>query len=337
MSSNFQLAITANSENLTADLTLKDGFGVQIAQRTVDFGRDPLRTYHDRLFDTRNWLRRFYPTNEHQGKLKDIGVVIGRDIFGNEIFGALSRNRAPRTLRIVFEGADAAGNFAAALARTPWEIARQSPEADSLVETNLHLCIGNETKHAGTDPLPLVADEPLRILFVFAAARSSRPLAARRERWQLRSLFETKIFRDHNVIVDFLTHGVTRERLIEQVQTRGGYHILHWSGHGHQNLLELVKAGGELDTLSGEKLLELFHDAGGYVPRLAFLSACHSGAVAATDMESLLRAARGGDAHEREVSPQEADALAYKPGFTGTARTLRASRKFRVRGPLHWL
>src|SRR5260370_12695074 len=222
------------------------------------------------------------------------------------------RVEGPRTRRIVFEGADAAGNLAAALARAPWEIACQSPEADSLAETNLHLCIGDEARRATTDPLPLVAGEPLRILFVFAAARSSRPLA-RRERWQLRSLFETKIFCDHNLIVDFLTHGVTRERLIGQVQTRGGYHILHWSAHGHQNLLELVKADGELDKLSGEKLLELFHDAGGYVPRLAFLSACHSGAVAATDIESLLRAARAGDGYGSDAAPEEADALAYKP------------------------
>src|SRR5882672_5894084 len=324
MSSNFQLAITADSKNLAADLTLKDGFGVQVAQRTVDFGRDPLRTCHDRLFDTRNWLRRLYPIGEHQEKLREIGVVIARDIFGNEIFDALRKNRAPRTLRIVFEGADPAGNLAAALARAPWEIARQSPQADSLAETNLRLCIGDEARRATTHPLSLVPGEPLRILFVFATARSSRPLAARRERWQLRGLFETKIFRDHNVIVDFLSHGVTRERLIEQVQTRGGYHILHWSGHGHRNLLELVKVGGELDTLSGEKLLELFHDAGGYVPRLAFLSACHSGAVAATDMESLLRAARGGDGYERDGSPEEADGLAYKPGFTGTAHALLA-------------
>jgi CHAT domain len=324
MSSNFQLAITANSQNLAADLVLKDGFGIQLAQRTVDFGRDPLRTSHDQLFDTRNWLRRLYPIGEHKEKLKEIGVVIARDIFGKEIFDALWKNRGPRTLRIVFDGADPAGNLAAALARTPWEIARQSPEADSLAETNLRLCIGDEAKRSTTDPLPLVPGDPLRILFVFAAARSSRPLAARRERWQLRSLFETKIFRDHNVIVDFLTHGVTRERLVEQVQTRGGYHVLHWSGHGHQNLLELVRAGGEPDKLSGEKLLELFHDAGGYVPRLAFLSACHSGAVAATDMESFLRAARGGDGYEKDVSPEEADALAYKPGFTGTAHALLA-------------
>jgi len=207
MSSNFQLAITADSKNLAADLTLKDGFGVQVAQRTVDFGRDPLRTCHDQLFDTRNWLRRLYPTSEHQGKLKEIGVVIARDIFGSEIFDALWKSRGPRTLRIVFEGADPAGNLAAALARTPWEIARQSPESNNLAETNLHLCIGDDAKRAATDPLPLVAGEPLRILFVFAAARSSRPLAARRERWQLRGLFETKIFRDHNVIVDFLSHG----------------------------------------------------------------------------------------------------------------------------------
>src|SRR5712671_5899207 len=98
MSSNFQLAITANSQNLVADLVLKDGSGVQVAQRTVDFGRDPLRTCHDQLFDTRNWLRRHCQIGEHQEKLKEIGVVIARDIFGSEIFGALWKNRAPRTL-----------------------------------------------------------------------------------------------------------------------------------------------------------------------------------------------------------------------------------------------
>ena len=95
----------------------------------MDFGRDPLRTCHDQLFDTRNWLRRLYPTSEHQGKLKEIGVVIARDIFGSEIFDALWKSRGPRTLRIVFDGADPAGNLAAALARAPWEIARQSPQA----------------------------------------------------------------------------------------------------------------------------------------------------------------------------------------------------------------
>src|SRR5260370_17323725 len=238
MSSNFQLAITADSKNLAADLVLKDSFGVQVAQRMADFGRDPLRTCHDQLFDTRNWLRRHYPTSEHQEKLKEIGVVIARDIFGSEIFDALWKSRGPRTLRIVFEGADPAGNLAAALARAPWEIACQSPEPHTLPETNFHLCIGDEARRATTDPLPLVAGEPLRILFVFAAARSSRPLAARRERWQLRSLFETKIFRDHNVIGDFLTHVVTRERLVEPVQTHGGNHILHGTGPETQTALD---------------------------------------------------------------------------------------------------
>src|SRR5260370_2864383 len=141
MLSDFQLAITVNSQNLAADLVLKDGFGVQIVQRTVDFGRDPLRTCHGQLFDSRNWLRRLYPTSEHPRKLKEIGVVIARDIFGSEIFDAIWKSRGPRTLRIVFEGADAAGNLAAALARTPWEIACQSLEAHSLAETNLRLLI----------------------------------------------------------------------------------------------------------------------------------------------------------------------------------------------------
>jgi hypothetical protein len=49
MSSNLQLAITASSENLTADLTLRDSFSVQIAQRPVDL--DDLQATIDQVLD----------------------------------------------------------------------------------------------------------------------------------------------------------------------------------------------------------------------------------------------------------------------------------------------
>lgn len=55
--------------------------------------------------------------------------------------------------------------------------------------------------------------------------------------------------------------------------------VVHWSGHGHLNLLELAKPGGLKDHLSGQQLLDLFSNAGGFLPRLVVLSACHLGDI----------------------------------------------------------
>ncbi len=46
------------------------------------------------------------------------------------------------------------------------------------------------------------------------------------------------------VEVDVLCHGVTRARLTEQVRSRGGYHLVHWSGHGRVDGLESPGRGG---------------------------------------------------------------------------------------------
>ena len=132
------------------------------------------------------------------------------------------------------------------------------------------------------------------MLFVFAEARGSRPLAARQERRELLRLFEKEIYPQRRIVADFLTHGVTRERLEAQIQENGGYHIVHWSGHGHLNLLELAKPGGASDRLSGEELLDLFNEAGGFIPRLFFLSACHSGDILRVkDWNDFLAVAQG--------------------------------------------
>lgn len=324
MDVDFQLTVVP-AKRSTADLTLKDRFGRQIGRREVDFDCESLRKYLDRLFDTRAWLARHCDGKEEQARtLAEIGAVIAEHIFGPELFEALWTPQSPRVLKILFAGSERTGDLAAALAHMPWEIARPSPFAPSLAERSLRLCIDDEADVGRPDEaLALAPEGPLRVLIVFAAARASQPLAARRERRELARLFETKVYPERNVTVDFLTHGVTRERLVEQTQSRGGYHILHWSGHGHQNLLELVKEDGGLDRIEGGELLALLREAGGYLPRLAVLGACHTGARAPTNMESLLQAARAGDPLEKET-PQGLDALAQKPGFTGTAQALRA-------------
>jgi hypothetical protein len=176
-----------------------------------------------------------------------------------------------------------------------------------------------------TQPLPLAPEECLRVLFVFAEARGSQPLAARQERQELQQLFREEIYRQNRIEADFLTHGVTRPRLEEQLRDRGGYHIVHWSGHGHLNLLELAKPGGDQDLLSGQDLLDLFIRAGGFIPRLFFLSACHSGDILQVqNWEDFLAVAQGQEPGARETpGPGARDIpLAEQPGYTGTAHAL---------------
>lgn len=83
---------------------------------------------------------------------------------------------------------------------------------------------------AKPDPLVLAeanrvkaGDVPLKVLFVFAEAPGSRPLAMRLEREMLRNLFFTEILPKHQVQVDFLCHGVTRATLRDQIQQAGGF------------------------------------------------------------------------------------------------------------------
>jgi hypothetical protein len=104
-----------------------------------------------------------------------------------------------------------------------------------------------ETPDAPDDaPPPPSPDESLRVLLVFAEAPGSRPLAMRLEREQLLGLFYDEVMPKRRVSVDVLCHGVTRKALREKVRDASGYHVVHWSGHGHHNLLELLgeDAGG---------------------------------------------------------------------------------------------
>ena len=253
----------------------------------------------------------------------EIGVCIAEEVLGQEIFLKLWQANNQRTLRIQLPGATEEENhLAAALARVPWEIARPTVDKPTLADRHLLVRVVHDMAAPATQPLALGPDEPLRVLFVFAEARGSRPLAARRERRELLRLFEKEIYPKRRVVAHFLTHGVTRERLEAQIQGNGGYHIVHWSGHGHLNLLELAKAGGGSDRLSGQELLDL---CGGFIPRLFFLIACHSGDILRVkDWKDFLAVAQGQEPGTKQApDPATKDVpLNEQPGYTGTAHAL---------------
>lgn len=276
MPTHFDLIITADAPNLTAEFRLLDADGSQLAYRHTDF-KTISPSHRHGLFDLRNYLRLYVEEDNETVAVAKIGVCIAEDVLGQDIFAKLWASKSQRTLRIQLPGATEEENhLVAALARVPWEIARPKADAQTLGERNLLVRVVHDRLAPTSQPVELAPDEPLRVLFVFAEARGSQPLGARQERRELLRLFERNIYPRRRVVAHFLTHGVTRERLIDQVQQYNGYHIVHWSGHGHLNLLELAKPGGASDHISGQELLDLFTDAGGFLPRLVFLSACHS-------------------------------------------------------------
>ena len=321
----FDLIITTDYPQRTAELRLLDAHGSQLSYRLTDFKTITLSRQQG-LFDLRNYLRDYVETGQEAAAVAEIGVCIAEQVLGPDIFPLLYAAESARTLRIQLPGAAKDDNLlAAALARVPWEIARPAADKPTLAERNLLVRIVHDMQAPATQALALEPGECLRVLFVFAEARGSRPLAARLERQELQALFATEIYPKRRIEAHFLSHGVTRARLQDQVQQHGGYHIVHWSGHGNLNLLELAKPGGAKDYLSGDELLALFIDAGGFIPRLFFLSACHSGDILRVrDWNDFIAVAQGKEPGQAtKDSPDSKDiALEEQPGYTGTAHAL---------------
>jgi tetratricopeptide (TPR) repeat protein len=103
------------------------------------------------------------------------------------------------------------------------------------------------------------------------------------------------------------------------------------------NQLELCKPGGKRDLMTGQELLDLFNQAGGFLPRLFFLNACHSGDILRVeDWNEFLFVAQGKEPGTKgpgikgpgtkgpgikESETKDLD-LADQPGYTGTAHAL---------------
>jgi tetratricopeptide (TPR) repeat protein len=327
MPARFSLIITADHPNRTAEFRLCDEHGAQLAFRPTDFKTVAASHLHG-LFDLRNYLRLYVEEGAEVAAVAEIGVCIAEEVLGREIFLHLWTAENQRTLCIQLPGATEEENhLAAALARVPWEIARPSPDQATLAERNLLVRVVHGVPAPASLSVELAPDEALRVLFVFAEARGSSPLGARQERRELLRMLEQEVYPQRRVMAHFLTHGVTRERLEDQVRQNNGYHVVHWSGHGHLNLLELAKPGGASDHLSGRQLLELFTRAGGFLPRLVFLSACHSGDILRVkDWDDFLAVAQGNERGRKHAGTKHADTknldLKEQPGFTGTAHAL---------------
>jgi tetratricopeptide (TPR) repeat protein len=319
MSALFILDLETRDEQ-HATLRLGDAQGNPLDAWELDLAQHPPARWAA-LFDTGRHVRHMRDVAAPEAQLDELGRFLGEQVLGPGIAARLAAGDAHRTLLVRLPDPER-DRLAAAFARVPWEIARAPGDALTLLERNVVV----RAAPAGASSAPLettialAKGEALRVLLVFAEAPGASPLAARLERERLRDLFFKDVLPACNVEVDVLCHGVTRRRLRDQVRARGGYHVVHWSGHGHVDTLALALEAGEAGCaeVSGAELVGLFAGGGGFIPPVVFLSACHSGAlVDVKDWASLQASLRGPGA--RAATP---GALGEKVGFTGTALSL---------------
>ena len=351
MSHDFTLVIIPGSGPLQAQLRLLDAHDNYLDSNDIDFNQFTI-TQRDALFNLQHHVSFYHDAGKEAEVIAETGVLIAEKVLGAAIFKHLHTSQTTRTLHIRLPAAtgNSADTFYAALARIPWEIARPAPNAPPLSERALLACIiaciiaciMYEKAHEAAQPTYRAKDEAdtLRVLFIFAEAQGSTPLGMRQERRALQDLFKQKIYPNRKIEAHFLAHGVTRAQLTQQISEHGGYHIVHWSGHGHQNALELAKPGGTPDHLSGQELLAMFHQPGVILPRLCFLSACHSGnAVQVENWQDFIHGnapSRANRPEPRNLAPSKVNDneiekgiardidLIQPPALTGTAQALLA-------------
>lgn len=243
------------------------------------------------VFDTQAFIERYSGSTlltdapaTAKDLLRELGLFVGRHVLGEEITGILADGNYRRTL-LVRLPPTAEDDLAVLVARLPWEIARTSADEKPLMGRNVNVRTvmaelpSQDAPWTGPD-----AEEAIRVLLVFADEHN---LAMRREREALRQVFH-EVMPHRLVEVEVLCHGVSKTVLREAVRRRGGYHVVHWSGHGHRDLLAL----SDDEPMTGDVFASLFEEAGGFIPRLVFLSACLSG-VLIRNREDFVAAVRG--------------------------------------------
>ena len=336
----FLLDIETQADNYHAVLRLFDNNNVLLATNEVTV-TDADAFYWQGLFDTRRHVENYAnnrrvdwqsePLSAEQ-LLAEIGEFLGQKVLGSAILQHVYDGIHQRTVLIRLPDTQS-DVLAAAFARVPWDVACPNQQDEPLYQKGVvvRAITKDDSLHTKQVALSLANREPLRVLLVFAQADTSALLNFRLEREHLLTFFYDKILPKQLVQVDVLAYAVSREAIKAQVKQAKGYHIVHWSGHGRQDGLELYGGKNKSDLISSAELIELFKQAGGFIPQLVFLSACHSGGlISAKDWDSFKQQAlkettpqsppsEGGD---EESLPPVNESLLQEQGYTGVALAL---------------
>lgn len=323
MRTTFVLDITTDPSACRAVLRLSVAGALSCPVHQVDLAQHPVAFWHG-LFDTGRHIRSLAGITAPSVRIAELGRFLGEHVIGSEIARVLAAGVDGRTL-LVRLPVDPEDRLAAAFARVPWQIARAPGDDRSLMNHRVLV----RTAFGGAEPgressISLGSREPLRVLLIFAEAPGQRPLAARLERERLLDLFFEEVMPARDVEIDVLCHEVTRRRIEAQVRARGGYHLVHWSGHRRVNALEIARDEREESSLlTGDELVRLIERAGGLVPSVVFLGGCHSSSVVTGNGLGSSRVRPEEDSGVgHALEPTLDDVLEEQPGFTGTALAL---------------
>jgi hypothetical protein len=210
------------------------------------------------------------------------------------------------------------GSDAGFLLGYPLELARHGGESLARRQVSLVYDLRPAGQRAiAKDP---IGDE-LRILALYSLPTRQRPLALRRERYELARTVQRIVSRSGKAIeLRILQYGVTRDRLRATVEEYPGWDILHVSGHGLGGALVLENDDGTADEVSTEDLVDLLRPARRRL-KLAVLSVCHSGADGVAEILRTVGMPAEA-AGVQEVADAERAATAAGGTATGLARGL---------------
>ena len=144
-------------------------------------------------------------------------------------------------------------------------------------------------------------DRRLRMLGVFSMPVGERPLALRRERYELtRLLHDIATNERRDVELCVVQYGVTRERLKRIIAL--GWDLVHFSGHGQPGRLVLERDDGSSDMVDPAEFASLLQATGRRV-QLITLSSCQSATEGVAATLETLGLAQKEDLIGRDLSP----------------------------------
>jgi tetratricopeptide (TPR) repeat protein len=178
--------------------------------------------------------------------VKECGAYLYEKFLGKSIGKKLHTNEKT-LLKILENKADKK------IVLIPWEILRD--QENYLIKKDL--VVTRSPKDIYQTPSPMRVAEQLRILILASQPQDLEPLAVNKEIEAVVSIFD--VFNIGMPIqVDVLTYGCTRERLMDFLENRSPYHILHYIGAAAKNKLIIENHDGVSEPLYGDELVEIF-------------------------------------------------------------------------------
>ncbi|SDL50030.1 hypothetical protein SAMN05660642_00055 [Geodermatophilus siccatus] len=180
-----------------------------------------------------------------------VGDWIGRHLLGAEVMEVLLEE-APVIVRVPVP---AALGF---LPYRPWEIAAWQGQVLAREQVGFVFDLPDTRRRprtAGQDQ----DGTPVRVLALFSLPTGEAPLGLRRERHALQQLIQDvgQGQQPRAVQLRVLQYGVTRDALQRAVDDRGGWDVLHVSGHAAAGTLVLEREDGAPDPIDAQELAEL--------------------------------------------------------------------------------